>query len=54
MATKKVKCPARITMLKETPPRFIIHKGEHVHAELKRAHYGLNKIPHLDIKTLFD
>lgn len=43
MATKKIKCPARITMLKETPPKFIINKAEHVHAELKRNKYGLNK-----------
>lgn len=54
MATKKVKCPARITMLKEASPQFIIHKSEHVHAELKRVHYGLNKVPHLDIKTLLN
>ncbi|XP_037945133.1 modifier of mdg4 isoform X4 [Teleopsis dalmanni] len=43
MATKKIKCPARITMLKESPPKFIINKAEHVHAELKRNKYGSNK-----------
>lgn len=43
MATKKIKCPARITMLKETPPKFIINKAEHVHAELKRNKYGSSK-----------
>ncbi|XP_013101999.2 modifier of mdg4 isoform X4 [Stomoxys calcitrans] len=43
MATKKIKCPARITMLKETPPKFIINKAEHVHAELKRNKYGSTK-----------
>lgn len=43
MATKKIKCPARITMLKETPPKFIINKADHIHAELKRNKYGLNK-----------
>ena len=32
MAAKKVKCPARITMLKETPPKFIINIAEHIHA----------------------
>ncbi len=39
MATKSLKCPARITMLKEEPPKFIINKRNHVHAELKRAKY---------------
>ncbi|XP_067618564.1 uncharacterized protein [Eurosta solidaginis] len=43
MATKKIKCPARITMLKGTPPKFIINKAEHVHAELKRNKYGSSK-----------
>ncbi|KAL9893459.1 modifier of mdg4-like isoform X8 [Glossina fuscipes] len=43
MATKKIKCPARITMLKETPPKFIINKAQHVHAELKRNKYGSSK-----------
>lgn len=43
MATKKIKCPARITMLKETPPKFIINKAEHVHAQLKRNKYGSSK-----------
>ncbi|KNC31605.1 hypothetical protein FF38_12841 [Lucilia cuprina] len=43
MATKKIKCPARITMLKETPPKFIINKAEHIHAELKRNKYGATK-----------
>lgn len=43
MATKKIKCPARITMLKETPPKFIINKAEHIHAELKRNKYGSSK-----------
>lgn len=43
MATKKIKCPARITMLKETPPKFIINKAEHIHAELKRNKYGSTK-----------
>lgn len=39
MATKSLKCPARITMFKETPPRFIVNKGTHMHAELKRGKY---------------
>lgn len=39
MATKSLKCPARIVMYKETPPRFVINKGEHIHAELKRGKY---------------
>ncbi|EDX12102.1 GD19988 [Drosophila simulans] len=43
MATKKIKCPARITMLKETPPKFIINKAEHLHAELKRNKYSSSK-----------
>ncbi|XP_020813467.1 modifier of mdg4-like isoform X9 [Drosophila serrata] len=43
MATKKLKCPARITMLKETPPKFIINKAEHMHAELKRNKYSSSK-----------
>ncbi|XP_017003638.2 modifier of mdg4-like isoform X7 [Drosophila takahashii] len=43
MATKKLKCPARITMLKETPPKFIINKAEHLHAELKRNKYSSSK-----------
>ncbi|XP_023175647.2 modifier of mdg4-like isoform X10 [Drosophila hydei] len=43
MATKKLKCPARITMLKENPPKFIINKAEHVHAELKRNKYSSSK-----------
>lgn len=47
MATKKIKCPARITMLKESPPKFIINKAEHIHAELKRNKYGSNKQHHM-------
>lgn len=43
MATKKIKCPARITMIKGSPPKFIINKAEHVHAELKRNKYGSSK-----------
>lgn len=43
MATKKLKCPARITMLKETPPKFIINKADHMHAELKRNKYSSSK-----------
>ncbi|XP_017091211.1 modifier of mdg4-like isoform X9 [Drosophila bipectinata] len=43
MATKKLKCPARITMLKETPPKFIINKADHLHAELKRNKYSSSK-----------
>lgn len=39
MATKSLKCPARITQFKENPPRFVINKGEHIHAELKRGKY---------------
>lgn len=39
MATKSLKCPARIIMYKETPPRFVVLKGEHIHAELKRGKY---------------
>lgn len=45
MATKKIKCPARITMLKESPPRFIVNKAEHIHAELKRSKYGYARQP---------
>ncbi|EDV94588.1 GH18850 [Drosophila grimshawi] len=44
MATKKLKCPARITMLKENPPKFIINKAEHMHAELKRNKYSSSKV----------
>ncbi|XP_003736335.2 modifier of mdg4-like isoform X10 [Drosophila pseudoobscura] len=44
MATKKLKCPARITMLKESPPKFIIAKAEHMHAELKRNKYSSSKM----------
>ncbi|XP_034137630.1 modifier of mdg4-like isoform X8 [Drosophila guanche] len=44
MATKKLKCPARITMLKESPPKFIIAKAEHMHAELKRNKYSSSKV----------
>ncbi|XP_017846803.1 modifier of mdg4 isoform X5 [Drosophila busckii] len=44
MATKKLKCPARITMLKEDPPKFIINKAEHLHAELKRNKYSSSKM----------
>lgn len=55
MATKKIKCPARITMLKESPPKFIINKAEHVHAELKRNKYGstkhqMNSVPASKVK----
>lgn len=39
MATKSLKCPARIIQFKENPPRFVVNKGEHVHAELKRGKY---------------
>lgn len=55
MATKKIKCPARITMLKEQPPKFIVNKAEHVHAELKRNKYGLSKVIHIaPIKSELD
>lgn len=54
MATKKIKCPARITMLKETPPKFIINKAEHVHAELKRNKYGSNKQHCFSVSTTKD
>lgn len=40
MATKTLKCPARITMLKTNPIKFIVSKGEHVHAMLKRGKYS--------------
>lgn len=42
MATKSLKCPARITEYKETndsPKRYVINKSEHIHAELKRGKY---------------
>lgn len=39
MATKTLKCPARITQYKENPPRYVVNKGEHHHAELKRGKY---------------
>lgn len=39
MATKSLKCPARIIMYKENPPRFFVNKGDHIHAELKRGKY---------------
>lgn len=39
MASKSLKCPARITMFKEDPPRYVVNKGEHVHAEMKRGKY---------------
>lgn len=39
MATKSLKCPARILMYKENPPRFVVNKGHHVHAALKRGKY---------------
>ncbi|XP_065372594.1 modifier of mdg4-like isoform X8 [Calliphora vicina] len=52
MATKKIKCPARITMLKETPPKFIINKAEHVHAELKRNKYGVGKNQVLNVAKI--
>lgn len=54
MATKKIKCPARITMLKGTPPRFIVNKGEHVHAELKRNKYGYAKQPLYNVTKFMD
>lgn len=39
MATKSLKCPARITMLKGEPALYMMNKGEHVHAQLKRSKY---------------
>lgn len=39
MATKSLKCPARITEYKENPRRYVINKGEHMHAKLKRGKY---------------
>ncbi|XP_030374915.1 modifier of mdg4-like isoform X7 [Scaptodrosophila lebanonensis] len=45
MATKKLKCPARITMIKGTPPKFIINQAQHMHAELKRNKYSSSKAP---------
>lgn len=43
MATRTLKCPARITMLKENPPKFIVNKSEHIHATLKRGKYLTNQ-----------
>lgn len=39
MATKSLKCPARITMMKGEPPLFVYNKRDHFHAELKRSKY---------------
>lgn len=39
MATKSLKCPARITMHKGEPDVYHVNKAEHVHAELKRNKY---------------
>lgn len=40
MATKSLKCPARITEYKGAPTsRFVYNKGRHEHAELKRGKY---------------
>lgn len=40
MATKSLKCPARITEIKCHPKnKYVINKGEHIHAELKRGKY---------------
>lgn len=39
MATKSLKCPARITEYKEDPRRYIVNKADHIHAELKRGKY---------------
>lgn len=39
MATKSLKCPARITEFKEHPRRYYVNKGDHIHAELKRGKY---------------
>lgn len=44
MATKSLKCPARITMHKGDPVVYHVNKSEHVHAELKRnKYYGKNE-----------
>ncbi len=42
MATKTIKCPARILMVKQNPPKFTIKKSDHVHAETKRGKYVPN------------
>lgn len=41
MASKTLKCPARITEYKDQPheTRYVYNKTEHVHAELKRGKY---------------
>lgn len=39
MATKSLKCPARITEYKENPRRYFVNKADHIHAELKRGKY---------------
>lgn len=39
MATKSLKCPARIVMYKDNPPKFMAKNQDHQHAELKRAKY---------------
>lgn len=42
MATKTIKCPARISMAKHNPPKFTIKKSDHIHAEIKRGKYVPN------------
>lgn len=39
MASKSLKCPARIIMYKETPPRFMQLKCDHIHTKMKRGKY---------------
>lgn len=39
MASKKLKCPARITEYKEEPRRYVYNKSKHEHAPLKRGKY---------------
>lgn len=41
MATKSLKCPARIIMYKDNPPRFVSKNQDHKHAELKRSKYSV-------------
>lgn len=43
MSTKTRKCPARVTMFKDNPPRFVMGQCRHEHMELVRGQWFFKK-----------
>lgn len=56
MATKTLKCPARITEYKDKPleNRYVYNKADHKHAALKRGKYYVKTDPYTDYSAMVE